>query len=235
MTSANGAASRSRASSRLPTPNHPASIPATGNGSLGNGQPRRAALYLRVSTSGQTTANQRLELEQVASRCGWVIVGVYEDAGVRGTKGRDRRPQFDALCTAMTRRQIDIVMAWSVDRLGRSLQHLVAFISDLRAAGCDLYLHQQALDTSTPSGRALLQMCAVFAEFEASMIRERVHAGLARARQEGKRLGRPQTLPDVEKAILADLNAGAMGIRKIASRHSVGVSVVQRLKSAAST
>jgi DNA invertase Pin-like site-specific DNA recombinase len=150
----------------------------------------RAAIYLRVSTTGQTTENQRLELERVAQQRGWEIVGVYEDAGISGAKGRDKRPEFDRLLKDATRGKFDIVAAWSVDRLGRSLQDLVAFLSDLREIGSDLYLHQQAIDTSTPSGRAMFQMLGVFAEFERGMIRERVNAGLTRARAAGTRLGR---------------------------------------------
>ncbi len=194
------------------------------------GNSRRVALYLRVSTGSQTTDNQRLELEAVAERCGWAVVAVYEDAGVSGAKGRDKRPQFDGLCRDAARRRFDVVMAWSVDRLGRSLQDLVAFLGDLHGCGVDLYLHQQGIDTTTPSGKAMFQMLGVFAEFERAMIRERVQAGLSRARQQGKRLGRPQTGATTEAAIQADLAAGSMGIRKIAAKHGVGVSVVQRLK-----
>lgn len=193
---------------------------------------RRAALYLRVSTGGQTTENQRLELEAMAVRCGWTVIGVYEDAGISGAKGRDQRPAFDRLCRDSARRKIDVVMAWSVDRLGRSLQHLVQFLGDLHATGVDLYLHQQGIDTTTPSGKAMFQMLGVFAEFERAMIRDRVQAGLARARSQGKRLGRPPTAAATERAILADLKAGTMGMRKIAAKHGVGVSVVQRLKGA---
>jgi DNA invertase Pin-like site-specific DNA recombinase len=126
-------------------------------------------------------------------------------------------------------------MAWSVDRLGRSLQDLIGFLGDLQASGVDLYLHQQGLDTGTPSGRAMFQMLGVFAEFERRMIWERVQAGLARARQQGARLGRPRTDDSVETAILADLRRAELGLRKIAAKHGVGVSVVQRLKTAAAS
>lgn len=126
----------------------------------------------------------------MARRSGSEIVGVYEDAGISGARGRDKRPGFDRLLKDATARKINMIAAWSVDRLGRSLQHLVGFLIDLQALGCDLYLHQQALDTSTPSGRAMFQMCGVFAEFERGMIRERVNAGLARAKERGTRLGR---------------------------------------------
>jgi len=121
-----------------------------------------------------------------------------------------------------------MIAAWSVDRLGRSMQHLVGFLTDLRALGCDLYLHQQALDTSTPSGRAMFQMCGVFAEFERAMIVERVNAGLARARARGKRLGRRPVRPSVE-ARIRELKAEGMGKVKIGRTIGVGTSVVQRV------
>ena len=109
---------------------------------------KRAVLYLRVSTIDQTTANQERELRQIAARMGCEIVKVYKDHGISGAKGRDKRPAFDALCRDATRRQFDVVMAWSVDRLGRSLQDLVGFLSELHALRIDLFLHQQGLDTS---------------------------------------------------------------------------------------
>ncbi|MFP5464201.1 MAG: recombinase family protein [Gammaproteobacteria bacterium] len=191
---------------------------------------KRVALYLRVSTDGQTTENQRLELAAVAERAGWQIVEVYEDAGISGAKGRDQRPAFDRLLKDAARRRFDLIAAWSVDRLGRSLQHLVGFLEDVHQLGVDLYLHQQGIDTTTPAGKALFQMLGVFAEFERAMIRERVHAGLNRARAQGKRLGRPTIDTDTAAAITAALRAGGAGLHKIAKAHGVGVSTVQRLK-----
>jgi DNA invertase Pin-like site-specific DNA recombinase len=190
----------------------------------------RAVLYLRVSTlNGQTTENQRLELEAVAGRNGWQVVEIYEDAGISGAKGREKRPAFDRMLKAAVRREFDVIMAWSVDRLGRSLQDLVAFLSDIHAKGVELYLHQQGIDTTTPSGKAMFQMMGVFAEFERAMIRERVLAGLKRARAKGKKLGRPKIPPAKERAIRADLAEG-LGFRRIRSRQGVGTSVIQRVK-----
>jgi len=191
---------------------------------------KRVALYLRVSTDGQTTENQRLELAAVASRAGWEIIDIYEDQGISGAKGRDQRPAFDRLLKDAARRRFDLIAAWSVDRLGRSLQHLVGFLEDVHQLGVDLYLHQQGIDTTTPAGKALFQMLGVFAEFERAMIRERVHAGLNRARAQGKRLGRPRIAPQTEQAVRAALRTGDAGLHKIAKAHGVGVSVVQRLK-----
>ena len=129
---------------------------------------------------------------------------------------------------AATRREIDVVMAWSVDRLGRSLQDLVAFLSELQASKVDLYLDRQGIDTTTPGGKALFQMMGVFAEFERAMIQERVHAGLARARKEGKRLGRPKVSRKVEQRIQA-ARAEGKGINRIATDLGVGSSTVRRV------
>jgi len=193
---------------------------------------KRAALYLRVSTDQQTTENQLRELQTVAKRSGWEVVEVYRDHGISGSKGRDQRPEFDRLCQDATRRKFDVVMAWSVDRLGRSLQHLVTFLNELQALRLDLYLHQQGMDTTTPSGRALFQMCGVFAEFERSMIQERVKAGLARAKEQGtksgKAIGRPRVSKDTENAIRKARKSGT-GMIKIARELGVGVSTVQRV------
>jgi DNA invertase Pin-like site-specific DNA recombinase len=192
---------------------------------------KRAALYLRVSTIDQTTANQERELRQVAERAGWEIVKVYKDHGVSGAKGRDKRPQFDALHKAAARREFDVVMAWSVDRLGRSLQDLIGFLKEVHAVGIDLFLHQQGLDTTTPAGKAMFQMMGVFAEFERAIIQERVRAGLKRAKAEGKQLGRPRIAPELEKQILAALREPGRteGVRKIAARYGVDPSTVQRI------
>ena len=139
---------------------------------------KRAAIYTRVSTDGQSVQNQLEELRTIAAKHGWEIAAEFSDAGISGAKGRDKRPAFDKLLKAATRRDIDMVVAWSVDRLGRSLQDLVGFLGEIHGAGVDLYLHLQGLDTSTPSGRAMFQMLGVFAEFERSMIVARVHAGI---------------------------------------------------------
>ena len=193
---------------------------------------KRVALYLRVSTADQTTANQRRELERVAKRHGWAVARVFEDAGVSGAKGRDERPALDALLKAVARREVDMVAAWSVDRLGRSLPDLLDFLRELHAKGVDLFLHQQGLDTSTPSGKAMYQMMGVFAEFERAMIRERVLAGLARAKAQGTSLGR-RRLEDSDtakaKAIRAAL-AEKKGIRRIARELQTGVGTVMRIR-----
>jgi len=190
---------------------------------------KRAALYVRVSTTGQTVENQERELRAVAERHGWDVVGVFSDRGVSGTK--ERRPGLDRMMQGVARKEFNLIAAWSVDRVGRSLQHLLAFLGELKAKGVDLYLHQQGLDTSTPAGKAMFQMLGVFAEFERAMIVERVHAGLRRAKAQGKRLGRPRVAADVEQRIRRELAKGT-GIRAVARNLGVGVGTVQRIKAA---
>ena len=195
--------------------------------------PRRAGIYARVSTTnGQTPENQLRELRAVAERSGWTVVKEYVDQGISGAKGRDKRPAFNELCEAATRRELDVVMAWSVDRLGRSLTDLVAFLGDIHAKGIDLYLHRQGVDTTTPGGKALFQMLGVFAEFEREMIRERVNAGLARARAKGTKSGRPIGRPATARA-KADqvkaLRAEGMSAQAIAKKLKIGKASVIRL------
>jgi DNA invertase Pin-like site-specific DNA recombinase len=195
---------------------------------------RRAALYCRVSTlNGQTTVNQELVLREAAARMDCVVVKVYADEGISGAKGRDKRPAFDALLKAAVRHEFDLVMAWSVDRLGRSLRGLVEFIDELRSLKIDLYLHQQGLDTTTPTGLAMFQMAGIFAEWERAMIRERVMAGLARARvkgtKSGKPIGRAKISVAKEKGIMESLNAGN-GVIKTARLVGVAVGTVIRIR-----
>jgi DNA invertase Pin-like site-specific DNA recombinase len=193
---------------------------------------KTAAIYARVSTNGQTTDNQIRELRKVAKRHGWKVAAEYIDHGVSGAKGRDQRPALDKLLKAANRRDYSIIMAWSVDRLGRSLRHLVGFLDEIHAKGVDLYLHQQNIDTSTPSGKAMFQMAGVFAEFERSMIQERVRVGLELAREQGKVLGRPK-VPARTESLIRQKRKQGMGILKIAREVGVGTSVVQRVLKAA--
>ena len=195
------------------------------------GSTRRAALYVRVSTTdrGQTVDNQLQPLQEAAGRLGWTVVAIYRDEGISGAHGRARRPGLDALLKGVNRKEFDLVAAWSVCRLGRSLSHLVGMLSELRSRDIDLYLHQQALDTSTPSGRALFGMLGVFSEFERAMIRDRVMAGLDRARAAGKRLGRPRTTPFQISRIRAALDEGR-GVRETARLLKVSPAKVSQVR-----
>jgi DNA invertase Pin-like site-specific DNA recombinase len=190
---------------------------------------KRAAIYVRVSTDKQTVENQVRELRQIAERRGWQVIEEYNDAGISGSKGRDQRPGLDRMLKDASRRRFDVVMAWAIDRLGRSLIDLLGTIQGLEASGVDLFLEQQAIDTTTPAGKLMFQVTGAFAEFERSMIRQRVNAGLRRAVEQGKQLGRPKIDKNTERRIQSHLRKG-MGILKVASTCRVGTGTVQRIK-----
>ena len=204
---------------------------------------KRAALYVRVSTDQQTVENQVQELRQVAERRGWDVIEVYRDAGITGAKGRDQRPGLDAMLNDANRRKFDIVMAWAIDRLGRSLIDLLRTIEHLSDVGVDLYLDQQHLDTTTPTGKLLFQVTGAFSEFERAMIRQRVRAGLqvikAKLAKDGKftskagkvrrRLGRPGGDPEKLELAIKELAKGT-GIAKTARLVGLGTGTVHKLK-----
>ncbi len=202
----------------------------------------KVAIYARVSTDGQSVNAQLADLRETAERRGWDIVHEFTDKGISGAKGRDQRPALDAMLKAATRREFDMVAAWSVDRLGRSLQHLVAGLGDLQAAGVGLYLQKQGLDTSTPSGRAMFGMLSVFAEFERDLIRERVRVGMKVAKAEQaagkerlhengrvkKPIGRPPVGADMERMVL-ELRSKKWGVNRIARELGIGSGTVRRI------
>jgi DNA invertase Pin-like site-specific DNA recombinase len=204
---------------------------------------KRAAIYVRVSTDQQSIEHQLRELRSVAERRGWKIVETYRDAGVSGAKGRDKRPGLDAMLNDASRRKFDVVMAWAIDRVGRSLIDLLSTIQSLEACGVDLYLDQQHIDTTTPTGKLLFAITGAFAEFERSMLRQRVNAGLrtikaklargekftSKAGIVRSRLGRPGN--DSEKAAQAmELLRQGLGILNTARRVGLGTGTVQRIK-----
>lgn len=198
-----------------------------------NSKQPRVALYARVSTDKQSTENQLIELRAAATRMGWEMVGEFVDRGISGAKGRADRPRLDAMLKGVARKEFDIVAAWSVDRLGRSLIDLVGLLQEMHSTGVDLYLHQQGINTTTPAGKALFGMMGVFAEFERGMIVERVKSGMARAKKNGTKsgnaIGRPAVSAEVE-ARIRELRATGLGIVKTAKQIGCGVSVVQRVE-----
>jgi DNA invertase Pin-like site-specific DNA recombinase len=192
---------------------------------------KRAVLYLRVSKHEQTIENQRIELERVAKAKGWKVIATFKDEGVSGAFGREVRAQYDSMLKQGIQAKFDVVLAWDVSRLSRSLVDLVTTLDELHACGIDLYLHQQAIDTTTPAGKAMFQMCGVFAEFERGILSERVKAGLNRARAEGKVLGRPIKIANV-RGILKDREIGKP-IRQIALEHGLSIGKIHKIISTA--
>ncbi len=189
----------------------------------------RVVIYGRVSTNDQTTDNQTTKLNEIVEQNGWTLVDTYLDQGISGSKGRDQRPEFDRLCKDMIRRRFTRVLVWDVSRLGRSLQHLIEFLGDVQSVGCDLYIHQQGLDTSTPTGRMMFQMVGVFAEFERSMISERVKLGLERVRKSGKRLGQPSKISKCLMDDIWNLKDQGLGLNKITTQVPVSRSTVYKI------
>jgi DNA invertase Pin-like site-specific DNA recombinase len=206
-------------------------------------KPKRAALYVRVSTDAQTLENQIRELTEIAERRGWQVVEIYRDAGISGAKGRDQRPGLDAMLKDASRRKFDVLMAWAIDRIGRSLIDLLRTIQDLEAVGVDLYLYQQHLDTTTPTGKLLFHVTGAFSEFERSMIRQRVNVGLSAIKAKIKRDGHFTTKAGIVRSRLGRLGAEpkqiararhelakGLGIGRVARMTGLGTGTVHKLK-----
>ncbi len=191
---------------------------------------KRVALYLRVSTDRQTVENQAKALEAIAAHRGWEIVATYSDKGISGTKGRKDRPQFDQMLKDASRGQFDIIMAFALDRIGRSLLDLVNTINELNASNVDLFVDKQTIDTTTAMGKLLFNVTAAFGEFERDMIVQRVNAGLDRARAKGVTLGRPRIAEKTEAAIRKAIAKGDKGKHKLAAEFGVGSGTVARIK-----
>jgi DNA invertase Pin-like site-specific DNA recombinase len=188
----------------------------------------KVALYVRVSTDQQDTARQRAELDAWAQRAEHAIVAVYEDYA-SGAKGADRRPGFAAMLKAAARREFAVLAVWSVDRLARSMVHLLTVVDELKATNVDLYIHGSGLDTRTPTGRAMFLMSGIFAELERELIRARVKSGLDRAKMAGKRLGRPALRADLGDRARDALRAGR-SIRAVAAEVGISVGAVHRFR-----
>ncbi len=187
---------------------------------------KKVCIYTRVSTQSQDVTNQLIELRSIAQRMGYTIVAEYSDVGVSGTKNRYSRPGLDAMMKAATQRKFDLVMCWSIDRLGRSLQNLVEILNEFHSMQIDFYFMQQAMDTTTPSGRMIFSVFGAIAEFERNLIRERVMAGQARAKANGVKLGRPSKMNDGMKNAVLLLREKGMGIKQIAKQLQIGIGTV---------
>ena len=190
---------------------------------------KRVCVYARVSKTSQSVERQISELEVVAARNDWEIVDRYIDHGISGSKGRQDRPQLDRMMKDSTKRKFDVVMVWSIDRLGRSLQNLMEILNDLKSKNIDLYMDQQAIDTTTPTGSLMFAMIGAFSEFEREMIRERVVSGLDNARKKGRIGGRPTNLTDEIRSKILELKSAGVTIRKIRNECSVGTATIYKV------
>src|SRR5215472_12903359 len=195
---------------------------------------RRAAIYARVSTDGQTTDNQVAVLRAIAEAKGWAIVEPpYIDHGISGAKGREKRPAFDRLCKDAVRRRFDVVMAWSIDRVGRRVKDVATFMAEMEELGVSQYYEKQAIDSSTTYGKGMLHMAAVFAELERDVIRERVIAGIQRAKVRGRKSGRAIGRPRIDLKAAAAIRTSLLadhGIVKTARLCGVSNGPVRRIK-----
>ena len=186
---------------------------------------KRCVIYSRVSTQGQEVENQIKLLKQIANQKGYELVEVISDV-MSGAKGRKERKGFDKLIKGSIRKEWDSILVWSVDRLGRNLKDLVSFLDEINAVGCELYIHQSGIDTSTPAGKMMFQMVGMFAEFERSMISERVKLGMART---DKKLGRPTNMNQGMIHSIKFMREQGIGVKKIATDLSIGVGTVYKV------
>ena len=188
---------------------------------------KRAAIYLRVSKEDQTTENQRLELVRIAEARGWTVTAVYTDHGISGAKFGKQRPELERLRKDAARHRFDMLMAWSIDRIGRSTHEVSGLMEEFEGLGIGQYYLQQGIDTATPAGRAMVQMAVVFAEYERAMIRERIKAGLDRVRKTGRtKSGKPIGRPRVSRHVIEKVHAAkAKGKSVRAIAELVGLSV----------
>ncbi len=185
----------------------------------------KAAIYARVSTTnGQDPTMQTRELKEYCERRGWTISGEYVDVGVSGSK--DSRPELNRLMQAAKQREFDAVLVWKLDRFGRSLRHLVNALAELEALGVTFVSLKDNLDLSTPAGRLMFQIIGAMAEFERSLIVERVRAGLRNARAKGKTLGRPRRR--VDRAQVARLRASGQSWNKISKALGISRGTAER-------
>jgi DNA invertase Pin-like site-specific DNA recombinase len=191
---------------------------------------RKSVIYARVSTSNESVLNQVLELREAAQRLGCMVVTEIVDQGISGAKGRSDRQGFDRVVRMIQRREIDVVMTWSIGGLGRSIQDLMGFMREVQSAGIDLYIHAQAINTLTPAGRTVFGIFSALGELEREQIRERINAGIARAKAEGRHGGRPSVwnTPTVLASVKL-LRERGMSIHAISKNLRIGVGTTQKI------
>ena len=189
----------------------------------------KVVIYCRVSTDKQTVDNQLKILKEVIDKHNWELIGIYKDEGISGSKGRDERKGFNLLYTDMMKRSFDRILVWDVSRIGRSLQHLITFLEDVKNTETHLYIHQSGLDTSTISGRMMFQMIGVFSEFEREMISERVKMGLKRVKEKGVKLGRKTVINGELVNKVNEYRDSGLSMRQISYEMGVSVGIVHKI------
>lgn len=185
----------------------------------------KIAIYARVSTEDQNLENQLEQLKGYCDRMDYEIYDIYKDK-ISGSK--ESRPGFNKLMQDSRKKRFDAVLCWKLDRLGRSLEHLISIIKEWKKRGIDLICYQQNIDTTNASGKLMFQIIGAFAEFERNMIRERTKAGLERARKQGKKLGRPSTSEYHKKKIL-DLYDKLGSIKKVSEQVNKSYGTVYKI------
>ena len=187
----------------------------------------RVAIYSRVSTAQQDDQAQFEELQALCLRSGWEVARIYREK-VSGTKGADARPELKRLLVDAKRRHFDKVIVWSIDRLARSMRHLVSVLAEMNDCGIHIFSYKQGIDTSTPMGSMLWQFLGIFAEFEHGIRKERQVLGIAKAKAKGVRFGRPRISWEKRRKII-ELRRAGMGINAIARKLKVGCGTASRI------
>lgn len=185
---------------------------------------KTVALYARVSTAEQSCGLQLDDLRRYAERRGFPIVGEYIDVGVSGSLRK--RPQLDLLMADSRKKRFDVVLVWKFDRFARSLKQLIDSFEEFQALGIDFISFTEGIDTTTSAGQLMFYIVGAFAQFERDLIVERVRAGIAHAKANGKRIGRPRAEIDEKKVF--ELRASGKSLRQIAKHLNVPVSRVRR-------
>ncbi len=188
----------------------------------------KVAIYVRVSTQHQTTENQLVELHEVCDRNDWEIVEEYNET-ISGTKGINERTELNRLLIDASRKKFSKVVVWSVDRVGRSMKHLVTVLSQLKDLGCDIYSYKQGIDTSTTMGSSFFHMVGIFAELENNMRAERQKIGIRRALDNGAKFGRKTKLDEATISTISDMRKQGQSIRKIAKQVNLGIATVHKV------
>ena len=185
------------------------------------------AIYVRVSTASQTTENQLIELTEVCVRNKWHISNIYNET-ISGTKSVDERAELNRMLQDASRKKFSKVVVWSVDRVGRSMKHLVTVLSQLQDSGCDIYSYKQAIDTSTTMGTSFFHMVGIFAELENNMRAERQKIGIRRSLENGAKFGRKTLITDKLVQKVVDLRHQGLSMRGIATELDVSTTIVQK-------